>query len=141
MRASLSRGRGGGGRGGGGRGGGAGSRRESQNKPAPPPPAVADLSSPATVMSPLGGGSVGLTLENSDAGGAAGGKAAAAEEESESQSVISSSCIIPPNLLINASSLAVDESEMLGEGGFARVYKATIDLGKKHGRRTYEHSC
>ena len=102
---------------------------------------VADLSSPATVMSPLGGGSVGLTLENSDAGGAAaGGKAAAVEEESESQSVISSS-IIPPNLLINASSLAVDESEMLGEGGFARVYKATIDLGKKHGERTYEHSC
>ena len=93
-------------------------------------------------MSPLGGGSVGLTLENSDAGGgAAGGKAAAAEEESESQSVISSSSIIPPNLLINASSLAVDESEMLGEGGFARVYKATIDLGKKHGERTYEYSC
>ena len=135
MRASLS-----GGRGGGGRGGGAGSRRESQNKPAPPPPAVADLSSPATVMNPLGGGSVGLTLENSDAA-AAGGKAAAAEEVSESQSVISSSCIIPLNLLINASSLAVDESEMLGEGGFARVYKATIDLGKKHGERTYEHSC
>ena len=91
-------------------------------------------------MSPLGGGSVGLTLENSDAGGAAAGGKAAAEGESESQSVISSS-IIPPNLLINASSLAVDESEMLGEGGFARVYKATIDLGKKHGERTYEHSC
>ena len=34
---------------------------------------------------------------------------------------------------MDASKLTVHEADLLGEGGFARVFKATIDLGARHG--------
>ncbi len=62
-----------------------------------------------------------------------GGSGEEVEEGAVPSGTASSSGIIPAELLVDAKNLVVHDTMLLGEGGFAMVYQATIDLGTKRG--------